>query len=218
MIEFRNWSHGNALLACRFPHRWRCVVAIGRADAVEMNALMGAVPTRGVAELAANTFFLVNARYDFVVQVEMFPFLHPTEAEPPKIGNSCEIFLAHPVGKTVGHVFHNAIAVVHNRGANLHRSAAEQNKFRRIAPVGDTTDTGKRQACIRIRLHLLNHIERDRLDGRPAVSAVRGLTVHVGPRNERVEIDSRDGVDGVDRGESVGAAALCCARNGANVR
>ena len=46
---------------------------------------------------------------------------------------------------------------------------------------------------------------------------MRGLAVDVGARLEGVEVDAGDGVDGVDGGERVGAAALGGARGHADV-
>ena len=70
---------------------------------------------------------------------------------------------------------------------------------------------------MRVRHHLLHHVERDRLDRRAAVAAVGALAVDVGVGLECVEVDAGDGVDGVDRGKRIGSAALGRARGHADV-
>src|SRR5262249_10491900 len=101
-------------------HRWGRVMAVMLAiHAIHVYALMSTIPTGCVTELAANTFFFVNARDDFVIKIEMLPFLHAGNGQSLKIRNSCKAFFAHPVGEAVGHVFDNAIAVMHHGRANL---------------------------------------------------------------------------------------------------
>ena len=52
-------------------------VAVHRAPhAVQMNALVRAVPAGDVTKVAANALLLVDVRDDFVVQVQVLPFGH----------------------------------------------------------------------------------------------------------------------------------------------
>ena len=110
-----------------------------------MNTLVRAVPARDVAQVAADALFRVDARDDFVIQVEMLPILHAREAErrenrrwsrnpfrPSSFSNRrscprrCEI----------------PSASARCRAA---RSGAQQNKFGRVAPAGNAADAGNRQ-------------------------------------------------------------------------
>ena len=91
-----------------------------------MNALMSAIPARGVAKLTTNAFFFVNSRHNLVVQIQVLPFLNPRKAQTLEIGNIRETFFPHPVSETILHVFHDAIAKVHHRRANLHIAATKQ--------------------------------------------------------------------------------------------
>ena len=60
-------------------------VAIDRAgDAVEMNALVRAIPAGDVAKVAADALLLVDARDDLVIQVEMLPLRDAPTDSPRK--------------------------------------------------------------------------------------------------------------------------------------
>ena len=54
-------------------------------------------------------------------------------------------FSAHPCEEAVGHVFDDAVAVVHDGGADLHGAAAEQDELGGVAPGGDAADAGDRE-------------------------------------------------------------------------
>ena len=101
-----------------------CLNAV--AGAVHMDALMSSVPAGGVAELAANTFFFVDAGDNFVVEVEVLPFLDARKAEGLEVGDSRKALFAHPVGEAVSQVFDDAVAVVHDGGADLYGAATKQ--------------------------------------------------------------------------------------------
>ncbi len=83
--------------------------------------------------------------------------------------------------------------------------------------VDDAADAGERQRGLGIGHDLLHHVQRDGLHRGAAVAAVGAFAVDIGARRERIEIDAGDGVDGVDGGQAIGAAALGRARHGANV-
>ncbi len=136
---------------------------------------------------------------------------------PRKSSIDLKPLVAHPAFEAFGHVFDDAIAVVHGGGADLHGAAAEEDELRRVAPVADAADAGERQRGLGIGHDLLHHVQRDGLDRGAAVAAVGAFAVDVGARREGVEIDAGDGVDGVDGGEAVGAAALGRAGHGADV-
>src|SRR5215475_5429746 len=109
---------------------------------------MSAVPAGGVAELTADAFFFVDARDDFVIEVEVFPLLHARKTFALKVSDALKTFFGHPVGEAVGHFFDDAIAIVHDGGANLNGGAAEKKQFDGVTPVGDTADAGKRKSVI----------------------------------------------------------------------
>src|SRR5579862_3677924 len=66
-IQLRNRSDRNTRAARRL-YRWR-----RRMLAVQMNALMRAVPAGDIAQLATDALLGVNARYDLEIQVQMIP-------------------------------------------------------------------------------------------------------------------------------------------------
>src|SRR5579872_5260944 len=113
-------------------------------DTVEVNALMRAIPAGDMAKIAADALLLVNARNDLVIKIEVFPFRHAIERQPAKIIDGVEALGTHPALEALGHVFDNAITVVHNRGADLDRARAKQNELRGVAPRFDASDAGKR--------------------------------------------------------------------------
>src|SRR5207247_2463113 len=82
---------------------------LGIAIAVHVDALVRAIPAGDVAEVAADTFLGVNARHDFVIQVELVPIRHSRQAQTAKIVDGTEAFFVHPVAQTVDHVLHDAI-------------------------------------------------------------------------------------------------------------
>src|ERR1700733_12743737 len=112
---------------------------------VEVNTLMRAVPARDVTQLAANALLFMNARHDLEIQVQMIPVCDFGCAEPAKIFDAFEAFLAHPVLKAVDHILEDAIAVMHRRGTHLYRAAAKQNKLGRVAPGADAANARDRQ-------------------------------------------------------------------------
>ena len=104
--------------------------------------------------------------------------------EAAEIVDGAEAFLVHPVAEAVDHVFDDAVAVVHDGGADLHGAAAEQDELGRFAPAGDAADAGDGQADFGVGRDLLHQVQRDRLDRRAAVAAVRGSAADVGARRE----------------------------------
>ena len=185
--------------------------------AVQVNALVRAIPAGDVAEIAADARVAVDARHDPVIEIEVLPLGDLGQREAAEIVEGAEAFFVHPVGEAVDHVFHDAIAVVHGGGADLHGAASEQDELGGLAPAGDAADAGDGQADFGIGGDLLDQVQGDGLHRRAAIAAVRRAAAHVGARRERVEIDAGDGIDGVDGGEGVGAAAAGGARHGADV-
>src|SRR5579872_1960233 len=108
---------------------------------VQVDALMRTVPTRDVAEVAADAFLRMYACHDLIVQVEIFPIHHLRDAAAAEIVDGSKALLIHPLAQTVDHVFHHAIPVMHGRRADLDGAASQQEELRGIAPGGDTADT-----------------------------------------------------------------------------
>ena len=182
VIELGDWRHRDLLMALLLVHRGsRMTVA---ADAIQVDALVRAVPASGVAECAADALLFVDAGDDLIVEVEVLPLLDARHGQPAKVFDARESFFAHPVRQAVSHVFDDAIAIVHYRRAHLHAAATEQDEFSGIAPVRDSADTREGQDRFRIGLNLLHHVQRDRLYRWPAVTAMRRFSVHVRAGNE----------------------------------
>src|SRR5262249_55469310 len=108
-VEVRNRRYGDDVPALRFAHGRRGMGAIVMSavgsggicqipDAIQMDTLVSAIPARGVAKLAADTFFFADAGDDFVVEVEVLPLLHARKAFPLEFGNRSKAFFGHPVG------------------------------------------------------------------------------------------------------------------------
>ena len=128
----------------------RCACGVGlRERAIEMDALVRAVPAGGVAELAADALVFVDVRDDFVVEVEVLPLGDVGERAAAEVVEGVEAFAAHPGEEAVGHVFDDAIAVVHDGGADLHGAGAEEDELGGVLPGGDAADAGDRAARLR---------------------------------------------------------------------
>src|SRR3984885_1200737 len=206
-VQLGNGSDGDSRAARRLKSGW-----FGMGT-VHMNALMRAVPTGDVAQLAADALLLVNARHNLEIQVQMIPVGDLGRAQAAEILDAGEAFFAHPVLQAIDHVFHNAIAVMHGRGTHLYRATAQQNKFGRVAPGANAANAGNRQPRSIVVLKLMHHVQRDRLHRRAAITAVGGEPVDIRPGLQSIQIDAGDGVDGVDGRKPVGARPLSGARD-----
>ena len=56
----------------------------GSGDAIEMNALVRAVPACNVAKIAANALLLVDVRDDFVIEIQVLPLVTFGKESPRK--------------------------------------------------------------------------------------------------------------------------------------
>ena len=81
--SFCNGCAASCFVGCR--NGVQLYVAIdGAGDAVEMDALMRAIPAGDVAEVAADALLLVDVRDDFVVQVEVLPLGDAVASDRPR--------------------------------------------------------------------------------------------------------------------------------------
>ena len=98
LVELGNWRYGDDFPAVCFAHCGSRMRAVGPdgCNPIHMDALVSAVPAGGVAELAADACFFVNARDDFVVEVEVLPFLHASQTLGLEIGDCAEHGSASP--------------------------------------------------------------------------------------------------------------------------
>src|SRR4051812_17510945 len=139
----------------------------------------------------------------------MFPVNKIGHGLADEIGKAPMSFLVHPVVQAVDHVPHYFETVDHRRGADLHIARTKRHEFRCIAPGRDAADTGDRHARrLAVARDLAHHAQRDRLDRRTAVTAVRALAVHTRAWGHRIKIHSHDRADGIDQRNRIRAAAL----------
>src|ERR1051326_2696678 len=101
-----------------------------RRLSVEMNALVGAVPTRHIAQIAADAFIAIDARDDFVIQIQVLPIGDLGQRETSKVIHRPKALLVHPVAEPVDHVLDDAEAVVHGCRAYLDCAAAQEAQLR----------------------------------------------------------------------------------------
>src|SRR5262249_11878507 len=131
VVGFGGWWCGGGFPALRFAHGRSSVSAVvtGRflgdwAYPVHVDALVSAVPAGRIAKLAPDAFLLLDAGDDFVVEVKVFPFLDAPEALRFEVRDLQKAFSGHPVGEAIGHLFDDAITVVHDGGADLNRATS----------------------------------------------------------------------------------------------
>src|SRR4051812_47675943 len=85
-VEFRNRRDGHA----GRPRR-----------PVHVDALVRAVPTRDIAEVAPDALLLVNLGDDLIIQVEVLPLRDLRQREPAEILDGREPLLVHPVPESL---------------------------------------------------------------------------------------------------------------------
>src|ERR1035438_2581338 len=106
-----------------------------------MDALMRAVPTGDVAQVAADAGIAIDARHNLEVEIQVLPLGDFGQGQAAEIVDGAEAFLIHPVAQAVDHVFHDAVAVAHGGRADLHRAATEQHELGGFAPAGDAANS-----------------------------------------------------------------------------
>ncbi len=116
----------------------------------EVDALVCAVPRGDVAEFAADAKIGIDLGNDAVIEVEVAPVLDIGQGLADEVGTFLVALLVHPVRETVDHVLDDAVAVMHDRGADLDTGCAEHHELDCILPRSDAADAGDRDANLGI--------------------------------------------------------------------
>src|SRR5205807_8949161 len=115
----------------------------------EGDALVRAVFAGDVAEVALDALRVINARDRLVVEIEIAPVGHTTCARADDLAHARVAFVVQVVRQSVNQVFDDAIAVVHDGGADLHGGCADQQELGRVAPRRDPADAADGDAHYR---------------------------------------------------------------------
>nr|GEU28076.1 hypothetical protein [Tanacetum cinerariifolium] len=180
--------------------------------------LVRRVFARHVAAAALDAVVLVDLGDDLVIHVQVFPVGGVGHRLAHEVADLVIALLLHPARQAVLHLFDDAKAMQHGGRAHLHAARTERHELGRVAPVADAADAGNGQAARgRIAGDFRHHVERNRLDGRAAVTAVGTGATDDRKGHHLVEVQVRDRVDGVDQRDRVRAACLGRARRRAHV-
>ena len=172
------------------------------------DGLVRGVLAGDVAQPALHAQVLVDPRLDVVLQIEELPVGDVADGVADEIVERAVALRIHPVRQPADHVVDDAETVMHGGGAHLHRARAQRHELGGVAPGADAADAADRLAVgFFVARDLRDHVQRDRLHGRPAIAAVRALAVDGGRGRHQVEIDAGDRIDGVDQRHRIGAAA-----------
>src|SRR6266853_6925486 len=99
-----------------YPSRAKAIaVWVDQAD-----ALMRAIFTGNVTEIATDAFIVIDSGDPFVVQVERFPFLQGGDRLAHKVHHAFESLGVEIIVQAFDHILNDTEAVMHDRGANLH--------------------------------------------------------------------------------------------------
>src|SRR5471030_3171929 len=184
----------------------------GRVDQLR-DRLVRRVFAGDITAAALDAVVLVDLGDDLVIHVQVFPVRRIWHGLAGKFADVLVALFVHPARQAVLHLFDDAEAVQHRGGTDLNRAAAQSDELRRVAPVADAADAGNRQAFGGgVAGDFGHHVQRDRLDGRAAIAAVRAGVADHRIGDHAVQVQVRDRVDGVDQRDRVGAAVLGRAR------
>ncbi len=107
---------------------------------------------------------------------------------------------------------------MHRRRADLHAARAQHDEFRGIAPRGNAADAGDRQTRrFNVACNFGHHVQRNRLDGRATVAAVRTLAVDDRHGRHHIQIHADDRVDGVDQRHAIRTTLVGRSRTHADI-
>src|SRR5262249_43100285 len=209
-------DHGDAIVHWTYPgakiaayavliayHRPQALVGFtGEFQILEIDTLVGRIITGDKAQVALDALAVIDLRNSLEAQIKVSKGRDAGDGFADQLIYRFVAFVVHPVGQAVDHVFHNAEAPVHCRGAHLNRGCSQQNELERVLPCFDPTHSGYGNARF---LHFLvagdraQQVESNRLDCRPGVTAVAAFSTHIRLDFKRVEIDADDTVDSVDQ-------------------
>src|SRR5690606_6561499 len=118
------------------------------AHARAVAALVRAVEAGDVAELTADAPVLVDARDHADVEAEVAAVAVARHRLADELLRRLHALLVEEVAEPLDHVLDDAVAVVHDRGAHLHRRRAERHELGRVAPVADAADAADRDVDV----------------------------------------------------------------------
>ena len=161
---------------------------------------MRSIFTGNEAQSALDAKFLIDAGLDVVFQIQILPVHYIFCSHSTEVLDLLESLFIHPMIQSFNHVFDDSETIVHDGGANLHSLSPHGHEFRRIFPVGNTSNGRNRQAqCFRIPGNLRSHVEGNRLDCRATITSMGSFAFNAGFRAHRVKIDRYDGTDRIDQ-------------------
>lgn len=130
----------------------------------KIDALMGAVLARDVAQIALDAFRFIDLGNSFREKVQIAEVGDALQRLSPKIFYRSKSFFFHPVCHSLDQIIDDAETIVHHHCAELNARRTEKNKLHRITPRRDAADAGDRKIDLRINRNLRDHIERDGFD------------------------------------------------------
>ncbi|MCY1192129.1 hypothetical protein D9M72_33840 [compost metagenome] len=173
------------------------------------NRLVRGVLARNVAAPATNARLLVNVRYRFIVDVQVFPVGGMPHRLPAERFDSGMPMLVHPACQAVLHVLDDTEAMQHRCRAHLHGATAQGHELGGVTPVADAANATNRQAPrFRVAGDFRHHVQGDRLHCRTAVTAMGTLVPDNRVGHHAVQVDAGDRVDGVDQRHGIGPASV----------
>ena len=125
----------------------------------------------------------------------------------------------HPLLKPLYKLFDDLETIGHRSSADLHIAGPKRDEFGRVAPCGHTANARDRNVgCFRIARDGCHHVQRNRLDRRTTISAMRSFAVDGRLRGHLIKINRYNRADGVDQRHGIGTAGLGGTRRIAHIR
>src|SRR5262249_55863894 len=140
------------------------------------NRLMTAVFTSDVTKPTVDAFLLIDMRNDLIIQVEISPRLDSRDREPADFADRPISLLDHPALEAALDLLADPKPEMHHGGANRKGAAPEKKEFDGVLPGLNAADAADRDLDVVIRRNRRDHVERDRLYGRPAITTMTSLT------------------------------------------
>jgi hypothetical protein len=181
-------------------------IGIVRISGREPYRLMRSVLAGDIAKPAMYTLIRIDTGDDMIIHVEVFPVREGRNRFADKIRGPGKAFFIHPVAEPFAQIFDDPKSVRHHGRAYLHARRAEEHELRGVLPGADTADTRHRHfGGDGVLCDGGQHFERDRLDGGAAITAEGRLPAYIGVGDEGIQVDARDGLDGIDEREGLAA-------------